>query len=108
MPPRVLHELRRRVETHRLAVQERSEKRRRLVALEPGGNVSDQREARRVRFRKAVFPETENLAVNALGEFPSVVSFQHSVYQRRAKALDVAVAPPGGHGSAQLVGLSGC
>src|SRR5204863_336660 len=45
---RVLNELRGRVETHRLAVQERGEKGRRLVALEPGGNVGEQRETHRV------------------------------------------------------------
>src|SRR5438445_7045465 len=48
MPARVLHELRRRVKAHRLAVQERSEKGRWLVALEPGGNVGEQRETHRV------------------------------------------------------------
>ncbi len=46
------------------------------------------------------------MAVDALGEFPGVVPFQHSVYQRLAEALDVAVAPPGGHGAAQLVGIA--
>src|SRR5712664_2403495 len=103
---RVLHELRRRVEAHRLTVDKRGEKRGRVVALDPGRTVGNQGEARRVRFGKAVFPEAENLAVDALGEFPGVVPFQHSVYQRLAETLDVAVAPPGGHGSAQLVGIA--
>ncbi len=35
MPPRVVHELRGRVEAHRLAIEERRAERRRLVALEP-------------------------------------------------------------------------
>jgi hypothetical protein len=35
MPLRILHELRRRVETHRLAVQHCCEKRFRLVAFQP-------------------------------------------------------------------------
>src|SRR6266436_4372138 len=50
----VLHQLRRRVKAHRLAVQERSEKRRRFMALEPCGNVGKQREAHRMRFGKTV------------------------------------------------------
>src|SRR5437899_9702588 len=77
-----------------------------MIALDPGRAVGDQREARRVRLRKAVFPEAADLLVDTLGEFPGVVSFQHSVYQRLAKALDTPVAPPGSHGAAQLVGLS--
>src|SRR6185436_16338161 len=44
---RVLHQLRRRVEAHRLAVEQPRAERRRVVALEPGRNVDQQREARR-------------------------------------------------------------
>ena len=45
---RILHELRRRIEPHRLAVDERRREGGRLVTLEPGRDVHEQREARRV------------------------------------------------------------
>ncbi len=43
--PRIPDELRRRVETHRLAVEQRRRKRRRLVTFEPGGVVYQQGKA---------------------------------------------------------------
>ena len=65
---RVLHQLRRRVEAHRLAVEQRGAERRRVVALEPGRDVDQQREARRVRFREAVLAEAEDLLEDRVGE----------------------------------------
>ena len=43
---RIAHQLRGRVKAHRLTVDERGAKGRRLVALQPGGGVDQQREAR--------------------------------------------------------------
>ena len=69
---RVLHQLRRRVEAHRLAVEQRRAERRRVVALDPGRDVDQQREARRVRFRKAVLAEAAGSAGRSRRRIPRV------------------------------------
>ena len=66
--PRVPHDLRRRVEAHRLAVEQRRGERRRVVALEPGRDVHQQREARRVGLGEAVLAEARDLLEDPLGE----------------------------------------
>ena len=58
------------VETHRLAVEQRGEEGRGLVALEPAGNVGEQREGGGVRFGKSVFAEAEDLLVDAARRIP--------------------------------------
>jgi hypothetical protein len=75
---RVLHDLGGGVEAHRLAVQERAGEGRRLVALEPGGDVHQQREARGVRFGKAVFAEALDLHEDLPGEVLLVAAFAHA------------------------------
>src|ERR1700731_1427054 len=58
---RIAHQLRRRIESHRLTVDEGCAKCRRLVVLEPGGAVDEESKARGMRFRKAVLPEPQYL-----------------------------------------------
>ena len=53
----VAHQLGRGVEAHRLAVDQRGGERGRVVVLEPGRDVHQQREAGGVRFGKAVLAE---------------------------------------------------
>ncbi len=52
VPARVLHQLRRRIKTHRLAVEQRAQEGCGLVALEPGTGIGQQREAGRVAIRE--------------------------------------------------------
>jgi hypothetical protein len=65
---RVAHQLRRRVETHRLAVQQRRQEGVGVVALEPGADVDQQRKAGGMAFGEAVFAEALDLLEDALGE----------------------------------------
>ena len=59
---------RRRVKAHRLGVEQRASKLRRIVAFEPGRRISDQGEARRMAFGKTVLAEAADLLENPLGE----------------------------------------
>src|ERR1700676_1165098 len=68
MRPRIAHQLRGRVETHRLAVDQRRAECRRFVMFQPGGNVDEQCEACTVRLRKSVFPEPQYLIEYLLRE----------------------------------------
>ena len=65
----VAHQLGRRIKTHRLAVEQRRGERGRIVMLQPGRDVDQQREAGGVRFGKAVFAEAADLPKHRFGEF---------------------------------------
>jgi hypothetical protein len=65
---RVAHQLRRRVEAHRLAVEQRGQEGVRVVALEPGADVDQQRKAGGVALGEAVFAEALDLLEDALGK----------------------------------------
>src|SRR5260370_1050715 len=98
MLAQVAHDLRRRIEAHGLGIEQRRREHVRVAALEPGRRVNEEREARRVAFREAVFAEALDLAEAALGEVARIVfrhhSFDHLGLDRanRPGALDV---PPG-------------
>ena len=68
----VAHDLRRRVEAHRLRVEQRSREDVRIAALEPGRGIDQEREARGVAFREAVFAEALDLLEAALGEIARI------------------------------------
>src|SRR5258706_406548 len=76
---RVLHELRWRIKSHRLRIEQPAKKRRRMVALEPCRGIGEQRETRRVRFGEPVFAEAEDLLVDLARELLRVAAFAHSV-----------------------------
>ena len=59
-----------------------------------------------MRFREPVIAETENLAEQPLGEFPFVTAFEHALDEFLAIRLEPALALPGGHGAAQLIGFA--
>ena len=65
---RVAHQLRRRIEAHRLGVEDRRAEDVRIEGLEPAGGIDQQREGGGVAFRKAVFAKTFDLPEAALGE----------------------------------------
>src|SRR4029077_5549754 len=65
---RVAHELGRLIEAHRLAVEDRGAEDVRVVALDPGRHIDEEREARRMAFGKSVFAKTLDLAEAVLGE----------------------------------------
>ena len=103
----VAHELGRLVEAHRLAVEQRGAEDLRVVPLDPGRDVDEQREARRVALGEAVLAEALDLAEAALGELARVAVADHAVDELLAEGVDGAHVAEGGHGAAQLVGLVG-
>ena len=105
MVARVAHELRRRVEAHRLTVQERAREDRRIVALQPRRDVGQLREAGGVALRKAVLAESLDLAEAALGEVAGVAAADHAVDELVTEAVDRARIAEAGHGPPQLVGF---
>ena len=66
-PLAVADEARRRVEAHRLGVQQRAEELGRVVVAQPRGLVGEQRERGRVRLREAEAREADELVVDAVG-----------------------------------------
>ena len=102
---RVAHDLRRRIEAHRLRVQQRRGEGVRIAAFEPGRGIDQEREARRVAFRKAVFAEAFDLLEAALGEVARIAVRQHAVDHLALERADGADALEGRHGAAQLVGF---
>ncbi len=77
------------------------------MALEPGGEVGEQGEAGGVRFGEAVFAKTFDLPVDGFGEFQRVTTLGHALDQPFAQMAEAALALPGGHRAAQVVGLAG-
>ncbi len=104
---RVAHQLRRRVEAHRLAVEERAAEGGGLVPLEPGRDVDQQREARGMRFREAVLAEAEDLLEHLPREALVVAARAHALDQALLERAERALAPPGRHRAPQAVGLAG-
>ncbi|MDR9160943.1 hypothetical protein FEP45_06023 [Burkholderia multivorans] len=105
MTPRILHELRGRIEAHRLAVQQRGNEDRRFVAFEPAARVREFREARRVALGKAVFAEALDLLEDLLGELARVSALEHPVDDLVVIFAEIALALPCGHRAPQRIGL---
>src|SRR5882757_3626028 len=97
MRPRIAHQLRRCVEAHRLAVDERRAECRRFVMLQPRGGVDEQCEARTVSFRKSIFSEPQYLIEYLLRETLRISALQHAVDQLLLKRFQAALAFPGRH-----------
>ena len=100
MATRVLDELRRRVETHGLAVEQGAAECRRVVVLEPGRHIGKQGKAGGVGFGKAVIAEALDLFEELLGEISLVAALQHAPDQLLAVGFQTALALPGRHGAA--------
>ncbi len=105
--PPVLDELRRRVETHRPAVEQRAQKRRRLMTFEPGRGIGEQGEAGSMGFGKAVFAEAFDLPPDLVSECRRIATPLHAVEQPLAKTCEMIALAPGTDGAPQLIGLTG-
>ena len=75
---RVADDLRRGVEPHRLAVQQGAGKDLGIEALDPGGDVDEQRKARRVALWKAIGSEPLDLAEAAGREVALIAVRDHT------------------------------
>ena len=106
MPLRILHQLRRGIKTHRLGIEQARQKGGRMMALEPRRHIDQQGKAGRVRLRKAIVTKALDLAIERLSKFGRVTTLGHAAQQALAKRLKPALALPGRHGAAQLVGFA--
>ena len=104
----VPHQLRRRVEAHRLTVEQGRGERRGMPALEPGRDVDEERKARRVALGEAVAAEAPNAFEDLLGEGGRVAAGRHAFDEAAAELVDRVAGPlPRRQGAAQLVGFPG-
>ena len=76
------------------------------MAFEPATDIHQLGKARRMAFRKAVLTKAFNLLENIFGKGLLVATLDHAAHQPVMKALHAALALPGGHGTAQVVGLA--
>ena len=95
------------VEPHRLRVEERRAEDVGVMALDPGGGVDEEGEARRMAFGKAVFAKTLDLMEAVLGELAIVAARHHAFDHLGLERTDGADPLEGRHGAAELVGLGG-
>ena len=103
----VAHDLRRRVEAHRLAVQQRCGERGWVVAFHPGRRVDQLREAGSVAFREAIAAEPLDLAEHPDRELLLIATSHHALDQLVAELRHAAGHLEGGHGAAELIRLVG-
>ena len=107
MLPRIADDLRRRIETHRLGIEQPARECRGIFPLQPARHVDEMREARGVAFGKAIFAETLDLVEAALGEVGIVASLDHPPDHLVLKHLDIPARTEGRHRLAQLVRFLG-
>ncbi len=106
MVARVADDLRRGVEAHGLAVEQRRGEDVGMDAFDPSGDVDQEREARRMRQREAVIAEALDLVEAAAREIGAVAVGAHAGDEFFLENVDIAVAAKGGHGAAQAIRLA--
>src|SRR4051812_41049013 len=99
---RITHHLRRRIKTHRLAVEQRSQEHIGVMAFDPGRGIDQKRKARGVAFRKTIFAKAFNLLEAVLDERAGVAAIAHALDETFSEKLHFARAPKGRHRAAQL------
>ena len=107
MRPRIAHQLRRCVEAHGLTVDERRAERRGVMMFQPGGGIDEERKARRMRLRKSIFAESQNLVEYLVGISFRITARLHAVDQLLLKRLQAAFTLPSRHRAPQTIGLAG-
>ena len=92
VPLRVVHQRLRRVEAHRLRVEQRRAERGGVVQLEPGRRVDQQREADRVRLGEAERGERLDLLVDLVGDRAGDAVGCHPVVEADSHRVDLVAA----------------
>ena len=106
-PLRVAHERRRRVEAHRLRVQQRAEELARVVVPQPRRLVGEQPERGRVRLREAEAGEADELVVEHVSPSRSSTPLPERPSTKRApERLDRLLAALAAHRAPQPLGLA--
>ena len=101
----VADDLGRRVEAHRLRVQQGAGEYPRMAAFEPCACIDQEGETGGVAFGEAVAAEAFDLGETAFSEVTLVSVLRHAAQETGAKGADVAVFFEGCEGSAQAVRL---
>ena len=96
----IADDLRRRIKTHWLAVQEGAGENRGIVAFEPGRDIDQQGETGGMRFGKAVITETFDLLEAAFGIVQFIALADHAVEKLLAEPADRAHTAKGRHRAA--------
>src|SRR5690606_8185238 len=94
---RVADNLGRRVEAHRLGVEQCRTEDVRIIGLEPGGGVNQEGEGSGMALRETIFAEALELTETALGEVARVALADHALDEFFPIVLDRAGATEGGH-----------
>ena len=95
-----------RIEAHRLGIEQRTNERGGLMALEPAAHVGDQRKRTGMAFRKTIVGKSLQLLEDPLGKRQAVAAFLHAAHQALAVDLQVTVTAPGRHRTPQMVSLA--
>jgi len=74
----ITHELNGPIEAHGLAINKSRTQRRRVVPLEPGGNIHNERKPGRMTLRKPVLAEAFYLLETSLGKRPLIPALDHA------------------------------
>ena len=107
MAARVLHERVRRVEAHRLGVEQRGAERGRVPALQPRRRVDEVGEAHRVALGEAVAGEGGQLLPDDLDDVGADAALGRPVGEALVEPLHPLVAALRAHGLPEHVGLAG-
>ena len=95
------------VEAHGLAVEQGGCEMGGVVSFEVSGDVDEECEGGGVGFGEAIFGEAADLEEALFGEFAGVAVVEHAGDDFVVELVEFAVFSPGGHGSAEAVGLFG-
>ena len=107
MLPRIAHDLRRRVKTHRLGIEQSSAEDIRVMAFHEGRGIGDDGKAVGMAFRKTVGTEALELFAHAFSEIARMIVLNHAFDQFLTKLIDPSGLLEGRHGTAQLIRSAG-
>jgi hypothetical protein len=107
VPPRVVDQHFRRVETHRLHVEDRGAEHRRLVTFDVCRRVGEQGERRRVRLGEAVVGEAFEHMEEAVGVLARDAVMHHSIHKPWIKFGHPLARALVTHRAPQAIGLAG-
>src|SRR5579871_4195197 len=105
MLPRIDHQLGRLIEAHRQAVQQGGHKNIRVVTLDPGRDIHQQRKTYRMAFGETVAAKSFDLFEDALRVFRRIAVPGHPVDKLLLEFRHLPMSFESGHGSTELVGL---
>src|SRR5262245_33376896 len=99
----IAHDLRRRVEPHRLRIEEPRRESCRIAEFDPRRDIDEMGKARGMTLREAIFAEALDLVEAALGKAALIAALDHAGDHLLLEPPDGAAALEGRHRLAQLV-----